>query len=58
MVPHYSKNDLPLAGKSAKISSDGIILPYPFEGQFYAYDDPNIPLITSSFDSEDSEDIL
>ena len=33
------------AGTSEKISEDGTILPYPFEGEFYAYGDRNATIL-------------
>ena len=41
-----------LAGTSKKISSDGIILPYPFQGKFYDYEDKKVPLLERSFSDE------
>jgi hypothetical protein len=41
-----------LAGTSEKISSDGIILPYPFQGKFYDYEDKKVPLLERSFSDE------
>ena len=41
-----------LAGTSEKISSDGIILPYPFQDKFYDYEDKKVPLLERSFSDE------
>ena len=41
-----------LAGTSEKISSDGIILPYPFQDKFYDYEDKKVPLLERSFSEE------
>merc|ERR1711862_390283 len=36
------------AGTSDKISSNVVLLPYPFENQFYDYEDKNVPILERS----------
>ena len=45
-----------LAGKTGdKPNTDGTILPYPFDGKFYDYNDKSSPTLTTAFDG--SKDI-
>ena len=44
------------AGTSGKPSTVGIILPYPFEGKFYDYEDDSAPILSGRFDG--SKDIV
>jgi len=41
------------AGTSKAPSSVGTILPYPFEGKFYEYEDKSAPILTKRFDGEE-----
>jgi len=41
------------AGKSGQPSSVGTILPYPFEGKFYEYEDQNAPILERRFNGEE-----
>jgi len=41
------------AGTSAAPSSVGTILPYPFEGKFYDYEDKSAPILTRRFNGEE-----
>ena len=41
------------AGTSQAPSSVGTILPYPFEGKFYDYEDQSAPILSKRFDGEE-----
>jgi len=41
------------AGTSQTPSSVGTILPYPFEGKFYEYEDQNAPILSKRFNGEE-----
>lgn len=41
------------AGTSAAPSSVGTILPYPFEGKFYEYEDQNAPILSRRYNGEE-----
>jgi len=41
------------AGTSQKPSSVGTILPYPFEGKFYEYEDQSAPILSKRFNGEE-----
>ncbi len=41
------------AGDSGTPSSVGTILPYPFDGKFYEYEDQNAPILSKRFDGEE-----
>merc|ERR1712110_253407 len=40
--------------EGAKPSSNGILLPYPFEGKFYDYEDLNAPFLDKAYDGTQS----
>ena len=41
-----------------KASSEGILLPYPFEGKFFDSDDSNAPILDKAFDGTQSDIVL
>ena len=41
------------AGTSQAPTSEGTILPYPFEGEFYAYEDQSAPILSRGFFGEE-----
>ena len=42
-----------LVGNSRVPSEAGTLLPYPFEGKFYDYDDTSAPILDRSFNGEE-----
>ena len=41
------------AGTSGKPSHVGTILPWPFKGQFYEYEDSNAPILSKRFNGDE-----
>lgn len=39
-------------GTSTQVGEVGWVLPYPFQGRFYEYQDENVPILKGKFDGQ------